>query len=98
MTNRRRRPGSDAVQLPVLVPQGVDEGVVVGGRAGHMLDETGGRVTAALLVQPGPQPAEQAGEVAAREWTVQVAHVPGGPLEELGGEEVAQRVGREIAD
>ena len=62
------------------------------------LDERGGPVALAVAMDVLAQPGEQPGEIAPGERLVEAAELAAGPAEELGGVDVAQRVGREVAE
>src|SRR5687767_8515101 len=89
---------SDPVQLRRLAPQVSQQGLRPERLAGDPLRELRGGVPLAVAVDVLPQPAEQGGELAAGELRVEVAEVFSRLLEELGGVEVAERVGREVAE
>ena len=71
---------------------------MVGSGAGDALDQVGGPIALALAVDLLAEPAEQAAEIAAGEGVVEAAELGTGRIEELGRVDVAQGIGREIAD
>ena len=89
---------SEPVQRLVLCFERPNQRPMVGRRPRHDFDELGRRVPRALAVDPLPEPAHQESAVAASELLVDVAQLELGLREELGREDVTQRVRGEVAE
>src|SRR5438876_12035392 len=95
---RRKRPALDGVQLGGLGAQVPQQRLGAEVLSGHRAHQPAGSVTLAVAVDLLAEPGEQGGEIARRNRPVEVAEVGAGGLEELGGVEVAERIGGEVAD
>jgi hypothetical protein len=87
-----------AVQITRLGPQVPQQRLRRKILARHTLDEFSCGIAPAVAVDIVAEPGEEGGELALRELCVEVAGVLSRLLEELGGVEVAERVGGEVAD
>jgi len=88
----------EPVQLPILPPQRRDQRPMIRRRAGHLFDQPRGAIAAALAMHFLTQPIQQVAKIAARERIIQVAHIGAGGDIKLGGEDVAERVSRKVAE
>src|SRR3954452_20104558 len=98
--NRNRLPALrlDSIQLPCLPAQMQQQRLRRQRPACCALDQLRAAVTFAVGVDVPPEPAEQGLELAGCELGVEVPELAAGGFEELGGVEVAERVGGEVAE
>ena len=87
-----------AVERAVLGLELVDQGRRVGLAAGRLGDQDARREQAAAAVDAGAEPVAHRGEVARGEAGVEVRQVAAQRGMQLGGIEVAEGVGREVAE
>src|SRR3989442_5578742 len=89
---RRRRPSRELrVEIPEIGP-----GIEL--RAGDAPQQIAGRVLAAVAVDVLPQPFAQRRELATRKMALEVAELGDRTLPDLHGDDVAELVGREVAE
>ena len=92
------RRSSDSVEFAILPAQAVDQRVVVGRGAGDALDQHRGTISLALSVNLLAEPAEKAMRITLCQGIVQAAQRGIGCGIELGRVDIAECIGREIAD
>lgn len=89
---------SDPIQRPILRIHIFNERLMRQFAAGDHLHQLGRAIAAAVAVDVVPQPFAEGLELAAGELPVQIGQVGSHLLHELGGVEIAELIGREIAE
>src|SRR5579859_2929156 len=88
----------EAVDRAELRAQVAEQRLRVEAAADHALEELAGHVLAAVAVDVLAQPVVERAELAGPDLVVEVGELPADPLPELSGDDVAEGVGREVAD
>ena len=88
----------DKVKLTIFPTQTMHKGLMIEGRTSCVLDQSGGGIATSLAVHIFSQPAEKTGEVPIGKGLFDSIEFFDRLGKQLRGEDVAERIGREIAD